>query len=103
MALRMHITGQDTKILGLEYQLSTSHAKLRELLGDNAIPDVTSNPADGGVTVGDDLQLRAVDSGGEISEAINATSLDPGGGRWAPETGSPREDPAATPGPELQL
>ncbi|WP_433622253.1 hypothetical protein [Nocardia sp. CA-120079] len=103
MALRMHVIGQDTKILGLEYQVSTSHAKLRELLGDKAIPETVSRQAGGGVAVGDDLECRAVDSGGEIGEAIDATSPDLGGARWASETESPQQDPPATLGWERGL
>ncbi|MEV5835390.1 hypothetical protein [Nocardia sp. NPDC052112] len=103
MALRMHITGQDTKILGLEYQVSTSQVKLRGLLGDNTIPDLMPDPADGRVAARDDIERHALDSGGEIGEAIDATSPDLGGGRWAPETGSLREDPPATPGWERGL
>ncbi|MFI6956626.1 hypothetical protein ACIBJI_24565 [Nocardia sp. NPDC050408] len=103
MQLRIQVIGQDTKILGLEYQVSTSHATLRELLGDNAIPEATSDPADGGVAVGDDLERHAMESGAEIGEAIDVTSLDPGGGRWAPETRSPQQDSPATPGWERGL
>ncbi|WP_157124331.1 hypothetical protein [Nocardia pseudovaccinii] len=98
MRLRIHITGQNTKIRGLEHQLSASHTTLRELLGDNAVPDIAAGRTMGDAEVGDEnLQHRAADSGRDIGEAVDATSHASDGGQWVPETEASPEDPAARP------
>lgn len=105
MQLKMQVIEQNTRILGLEYQVATSRALLRELLGENAI-EIAQQIVGTTATVadpGEPVPSQAGEAGGDIGEAIGAALPVTEGGQWVPESAQRSEDPSATAGREPEL
>ncbi|MFX0574670.1 hypothetical protein [Nocardia nepalensis] len=103
MQQRMQAIDQNTKILGLEYQLKTIQAKLRDPLGDNAVSNTDSGPDMDIPTGAESVQHPPAETGSDIGEAIDATLRDLDSGQWATEAARPPEHPSATAGREPEL